>query len=86
MRKNNFKLKYENGVLIDSVFALNYKNNVVVTVRIIKNPKLSAVKSPRYFKVLPLTWDVYSRKVIKLAREEMSVPTPPILTPRSNSR
>ena len=52
----------------------------------IKNPKFRAEKSPRYFKVLPLTCEVYSRNVIRLARDEISVPTPPMFTPRSNSR
>ena len=59
---------------------------IVVTVKMMRKAKLRAVKSPRYCKVLPLTWDVYSRKVIRLARDEMRVPTPPILTPSSNSR
>ena len=75
--------KEPRGICLGVIF---YRNIIVVSVRMIKNPKLRAEKSPIYCKVLPLTCDVYSRKVIRLAREEMSVPTPPILTPRSNSR
>ena len=57
----------------------------ITEVRIIKKPKFSAEKRPIYLRVFPLTWEVYSRNVIRLAREEIRVPTPPILTPTRSS-
>ena len=52
----------------------------------IKNPKLNAEKRRIYFPAFPGSRFVYSRNVIKLASEEISVPTPPIFTPTSNAR
>ena len=49
--------------------------------RINKNAKLNAEKSKIYFFAPPWSCFVYSRKVIRLAREEINVPTPPMLTP-----
>ena len=48
-----------------------------------RNVKLIAVKSPKYRSALPGLFEVYSLKVIRLAREAMRVPVPPILTPTS---
>ena len=49
----------------------------------IRNAKLNAENSKIYFFAPSRSCEVYSRKVIRLASEEMSVPTPPTLTPRS---
>ena len=55
--------------------------NNSATVKTPKKAKLNAEKSSKYFPPFPGLCFVYSRKVIKLANEEMSVPTPPIFTP-----
>lgn len=55
------------------------------TVNTPKNEKLKAEKSSMYFHALSPDLDVYSRKVIREAREEISVPTPPIFTPTSKA-
>ena len=64
----------------------NAKIKDCATVKIIKKPKLNAEKRPIYERVFPLTWVVYSRNVIRLASEEISVPAPPMFTPSKSSR
>ena len=53
------------------------------TVKMPRNAKLNAENKRTYFPVFPFVFEVYSRKVIKLASEAMSVPAPPIFTPTS---
>ena len=48
-----------------------------------RKAKLNAEKRSKYFFAPCGSCLVNSRKVIKLAREEMSVPQPPIFTPKS---
>ena len=62
----------------------NY-NILIETNNIIKNIKLSAVNIIMYCLLFPGLWRLYSLKVIRLAREAISVPTPPIFTPISKS-
>lgn len=62
-----------------------YKNIITDIVRTIRKPKLNAENKPIYCAVFPFTCEVYSRKVIRLASDEIRVPTPPIFTPRSSS-
>ena len=50
-----------------------------------RKAKLNAEKSNKYFFVDFGLCLVYSRKVIKLASEEMSVPQPPIFTPSKSA-
>lgn len=47
----------------------------------IKNEKLNAEKMPIYFPLFPGLCEQYSLNVIKLASEDISVPTPPMFTP-----
>ena len=51
------------------------------TVKIPKKAKLNAENKSMYLPTLCGFLEVYSRKVIKLASDDMSVPTPPIFTP-----
>lgn len=51
-----------------------------------RKAKLKAEKSARYFPVLFGYFEENSFKVMRLAREAMGVPVPPILTPSSNAR
>lgn len=46
-----------------------------------KKPKLNIENSAMYFFVFPGQTELYCLNVIRLAREAISVPTPPILTP-----
>ena len=55
------------------------------SIRTPKNAKLNAEKSSKYFPDFPSLCLAYSRKVIRLAKEDISVPTPPIFTPTSNA-
>lgn len=57
----------------------------MTAVSIARKPKLNAEKVRIYFKVLPGLWLVYSLKVIRLARDAISVPVPPIFTPTRRS-
>ena len=59
----------------------DYRIKLCIVVKMPKKAKLKAEKSNIYFHAFPCVFDVYSRKVIREAREEISVPTPPILTP-----
>ena len=54
--------------------------------RMIKNEKLNAEKIAMYFPAFVGLCAVYSRKVIKLARDAIRVPVPPIFTPKSRLR
>ena len=63
------------------VFVYKYNSKAHAPSKINKNAKLNTEKSKTYFFEPPGLCLVYSRKVIRLAREEISVPTPPILTP-----
>ena len=60
-------------------------NNSINAVSKIKKPKLNNEKSLIYFPALPGLCFVYSLKVIKLARDDIKVPQPPILTPTKRS-
>ena len=51
----------------------------------IRNVKLNAEKTRRYFPALPLLCCEYSLKVIRLARDDMIVPQPPTFTPSRSS-
>ena len=64
------------------MFVQIYLIRIINTVSNIRNPKLNSEKSLIYFIALPGLCFVYSLKVIRLASEEISVPTPPIFTPR----
>ena len=50
------------------------------------NVKLINVNNSMYFFASPFARVVYSLNVIKLAREDISVPTPPMFTPTNNGR
>lgn len=63
-----------------------HTTSIITAVNMIRNPKLNAEKSPIYLSALPELCFVYSLKVIRLASEEISVPTPPIFTPSKSSR
>ena len=54
-------------------------------VKMIKNPKLNAENNAIYLPALLGLCAVYSRKVIRLARDAMSVPVPPMFTPKSRA-
>ena len=54
-------------------------------IRITKNSILSVANLSIYLSVFPGWSLVYALNVIRLARDAMSVPTPPILTPSSSS-
>ena len=58
-----------------------YSKIIATAERINKNPKLNAENNAMYFPVPLGSCLVYSLNVIRLAREEISVPTPPIFTP-----
>ena len=51
--------------------------------KIIRKAKLYMENIPIYFKAFPGLYLVYVLKVMRLAREAMSGPAPPILTPIS---
>ena len=55
-------------------------------IRTIRKIKLISENLATYEKVLPGFRLVYSRNVIRLASEAISVPVPPIFTPRSKSK
>ena len=57
----------------------------ITVVNIIKNEKLNKENRPTYLAVLFGLCLTYSLKVIKLASEDISVPTPPTFTPTSNA-
>ena len=56
-----------------------------MVVKTIKNARLKIENKPTYLSVLSGLCFTYSLKVIKLASEDISVPTPPILTPTSSA-
>ena len=62
-----------------------YKKRYAESVKIIKKAKLNAENNAIYLPALPGLCEVYSRKVIKLASDEISVPTPPMFTPNNNA-
>ena len=65
-----------------------YVNIIIASiekVRINTKPKLKIEKSPIYRQDFPGLCFIYSRKVIKLAREAINVPAPPMLTPSKSS-
>lgn len=64
---------------------MNFYTKLHSITRIIKNEKLIKENSPRYFNFLFGLCLIYSLKVIRLASEAISVPTPPILTPNNKS-
>ena len=70
---------------LENALVIAYKKRYAVSVKIIKNAKLNAENNAIYLPALPGLCEVYSRKVIKLASEEIKVPTPPIFTPSNNS-
>ena len=70
------------GGVLYSQYNIKYS----VTVKTAKNAKLIILNQSKYFPAFPFAFAVYSRKVIKLASEDINVPTPPILTPTSNGR
>ena len=58
-------------------------NSFAATVKIIKNAAFKPVKIKRYFFVSLGYKILNSLKVIRLARDAISVPVPPIFTPKS---
>ena len=62
-----------------------FQRTSITPVSKIKKAKLKREKRSRYLPVFFGSRREYSRKVIKLAKEEMSVPTPPIFTPTNRS-
>ena len=50
-----------------------------------RNAKLKSENFAMYFPALPGLCFMYSRKVIRLARDAINVPTPPMFTPTSKS-
>ena len=83
--KNRFTLS---SVLeVSDILLLPYKRLISNwnPVKINKNAKLNAENKAIYLPVFPGLCFPYSRKVIRLAREEISVPTPPIFTPNNKS-
>lgn len=62
-------------------FKMSFENKNIT----IRKPKLNAENKRMYFPVFPLLCFVYSLNVIRLARDAISVPVPPILTPTSNA-
>ena len=59
--------------------------SIIEAVRMPSIVKLKSEKRRIYLPLLPGLCLTYSRKVIRLASEAMSVPAPPILTPTSSS-
>ena len=55
-------------------------------VRTTRNNRLKAVNTPRYLRAFSRLCEVYSLNVIRLARDAISVPAPPIFTPIRSSR
>ena len=53
--------------------------------RTARNEKLTTVNSRKYFHTPFGSWLEYSLNVIRLARDAISVPIPPILTPTRRS-
>ena len=51
----------------------------------IRNVKLNAENIPIKYPLLPGTYELYFLYVIRLARDDISVPTPPMFTPTRRS-
>lgn len=68
-------------------FLLFYKFYSIIQTpsKINKNEKFIIENSPTYLSVPFGSLFTYSLSVIRLAREDINVPTPPIFTPRSKS-
>ena len=62
-----------------------YNMILSTTSNMIKNAKLNAENLTIYDLILCGAYLLYSRNVIRLARDDISVPTPPILTPTNNA-
>ncbi len=56
------------------------------TKRTVRKAKLTAENRARKRPEFPGAWRVYSRKVMRLARDATSVPAPPMFTPTSRPR
>ena len=55
--------------------------NVSIDIIIIKNEKFITENSLKYIQNLPGLFFVYSLRVIRLARDAINVPAPPMFTP-----
>jgi hypothetical protein len=66
-------------------FPLGFQNMSATAVRMIRKAKLNAENCNMYLPVFSGLCEEYSRKVIRLAKDEIKVPTPPMLTPTSRS-
>ena len=80
-------LPYNNAFLYSTNYSCCYhtQNNFAATVRITRNAAFNAAKIRIYFLVCSGWSSLNSLNVIRLASDAISVPVPPMFTPKSNA-